>query len=203
VLGPGEVFGETVFLNKTVEVRSVSARAVEDVELEVWHPGVLRREYDRMSPVLKYITDQMLERLDRMKKLDAGLTHKRRPASLNAQAEPEGESKRRYRRRPLNLGCVYRPEQAPERVLLNGRITDISLGGIGMEVAARNTSSFNHRMNDKLFVLTNLPGGRKLEFAGRIRSFKDEHGPGRVQLGVEFTDLDGEASKALRFFMMS
>ncbi len=37
-LGPGDIIGEMIFLNKGVEVRSASARALQDSELEVWHP---------------------------------------------------------------------------------------------------------------------------------------------------------------------
>ena len=61
-LGPGEVFGEMAFLNKMVETRSASVRAVDSVELEVWHPSRLTKEYEQMSPILKYIVNQTLNR---------------------------------------------------------------------------------------------------------------------------------------------
>jgi len=45
ILGPGKIFGEIAFLNKAGETRSVSARALEETELEVWHPSMLSGEY--------------------------------------------------------------------------------------------------------------------------------------------------------------
>ncbi len=203
VLGPGEVFGEMVFLNKAVETRSASVRALEDVELEVWHPSRLSSEYEQMSPVLKYITDQMLKRLSRMNKLYGELNRKLELAQRRRKKEGPEAAKRRYHRKELNLDCIYRPAGAPEKVRLSGRITDMSVGGIGMEVSARNTVNFSHGMNERLLVLTKLPGGRELKLSGRIRSVKNHNTPGRMRLGMEFADLDGEAAKALRFFMMS
>jgi len=37
-LESGGIIGEMAFLNKDKDVRSASARALEDTELEVWHP---------------------------------------------------------------------------------------------------------------------------------------------------------------------
>ncbi|MDQ1333882.1 MAG: antitoxin HigA [Thermodesulfobacteriota bacterium] len=45
ILGPGKIFGEIAFLNKAGETRSASARALEETELEVWHPSMLSGEY--------------------------------------------------------------------------------------------------------------------------------------------------------------
>ena len=42
LLGPGEIFGEMAFLSKDTEVRSASAKAEQDSELEVWHPDYFR-----------------------------------------------------------------------------------------------------------------------------------------------------------------
>ena len=57
-LGPGETIGEMTFLDKKAEVRSASARATEDSELEVWHPSILAKKYEEVPPVLKIMIDQ-------------------------------------------------------------------------------------------------------------------------------------------------
>ena len=44
-LGPGAIIGEMAFLSKDAEVRSASAGAIEDTELEVWHPRELVKKY--------------------------------------------------------------------------------------------------------------------------------------------------------------
>ena len=53
VLGPGQFIGEMAFLRKDFGVRSASARAIEDVELEVWHPAHISEEYEQMPPIIK------------------------------------------------------------------------------------------------------------------------------------------------------
>jgi len=68
-LGPGDIFGEMIFLNKEVEVRSASARALQDSEIEVWHPEELAKKYEEIAPVLKTMINQVLKRLLRMHKL--------------------------------------------------------------------------------------------------------------------------------------
>ena len=52
-LGPSEILGEMTFLNKLMEARTASARAVDEVDVEVWHPARLTREYEQMPPILQ------------------------------------------------------------------------------------------------------------------------------------------------------
>ena len=68
-LGPGDIFGEMIFLNKGVEVRSASVRALQDSEIEVWHPDELAKKYEEIAPVLKAMINQVLRRLLRTHKL--------------------------------------------------------------------------------------------------------------------------------------
>ena len=59
-LGPGDVIGEMAFLRKDTDVRSASAGAIEDTEVEVWHPRDLEQKYAQTSAVLKIVIDQAL-----------------------------------------------------------------------------------------------------------------------------------------------
>lgn len=200
-LGPGEVFGEMAFLNKAVETRSASVRAVEEVELEVMHPTSLSQEYEGMPPILRYITNQTLNRLVRMNKMYAQLLKKKELDKRNKELD-SGASQRKYYRKPLNQACVYQPVGPKGKIRLQGRLTDISVGGAAMEVSSRNAMNIRHEPGDEFTISTTLPSGRDIEVTGRIQSVKSTV-PGRIQLGIQFTGLTGEATKTLGFFMMS
>jgi CRP-like cAMP-binding protein len=60
-LGPGDIFGEMIFLNRGVEVHSASARALQDSEIEVWHPDELAKKYEEIAPVLKALISAFFE----------------------------------------------------------------------------------------------------------------------------------------------
>ena len=77
----GGVFGEMAFFNFLVEPRSASVEAIDDVELEVWHPALLAEEYKRISPMLGYVLKQTLNRLMILNKVIGDLTAKRKSTS--------------------------------------------------------------------------------------------------------------------------
>jgi CRP-like cAMP-binding protein len=65
-LGKGSIIGEMIFFFRATEVRSASARALEESELEVTHPMELVKEYEASAPILKLMAQQTLNRLTRM-----------------------------------------------------------------------------------------------------------------------------------------
>lgn len=202
-LGRGEVFGEMIFLNRLLEARSASVRALQDVEVEVWHPSRLSMEYGQMPPILKYIINQTLSRLNRMNKVVSRLsTQKKEEKDQPAKLEP-GASQRKYYRKEFESPCYYRPLGAASKVRLQGRIRDLSLGGVGVEVSARNARSFPHEPGEEFFISTTLPNGQDLEMAARVRSSTTDQAAGQLLLGLEFTDLTADATKRLGFFLMS
>jgi CRP/FNR family transcriptional regulator len=79
----GEDFGEMTFFNFLLEPRSASVEAVDDVELEVWHPALLADEYKKISPMLRYVLKQTLNRLLTLNKVISDLTAKRKPTSTS------------------------------------------------------------------------------------------------------------------------
>ena len=200
-LGPGEYFGEMVFLNKAVETRSASVRAVDEVELEVMHPMRLNKEYERMPPILRYITNQTLDRLARMNKLYGQLLKKKEFESLGPK-DP-GVANRKYYRKSIDIPCVYQPLGPSGKIRLEGRITDMSVGGLGMDVSSRNALNVHHEPGDEFAIQTTLPSGREVELVGKIQTVINNKATGRIQLGIQFTRLTGEATKTLGFFMMS
>ena len=80
-LESGGVFGELAFFNFLFEPRSASVEAIDDVELEVWHPALLAEEYKKISPMLRYVLKQTLNRLMTLNKVIGELAAKRPPTS--------------------------------------------------------------------------------------------------------------------------
>ena len=201
-LGPGEIFGEIAFLNKAGEIRSVSVRAIENAVLEVWHPSMLSKEYKEMPPMLKYVTDQISARLLRMNKLIVQLTTQEQKRRKAMERRDPWASQRRYYRKEVDLECYYRPVGLSPKVRLTGRIRDMSLSGLGMEIVAKNTTSFSHMDGDTFVVNTVLPNGKSVELAAKIMTLTKSETPGKLLLGMSVTELSAGAKKLLGFFLM-
>ena len=82
-LGRGEVFGEMTFFNFLLESRSASVEAIDDVQVEVWHPALLADEYKKISPMLRYVVKHTLNRLLKLNKLVGDLAAERRQTRGN------------------------------------------------------------------------------------------------------------------------
>jgi CRP-like cAMP-binding protein len=201
-LGPGEFFGEMAFLNRLLEARSASVRASDDVELEVWHPSRLSQEYNQMPPVLKYVINQTLSRLNRMNKVVGQLRAKKKGRKKSPDSEA-GISQRKYFRKDFESTCYYGPVGISSKETLGGRIKDISLGGVKMEVSPKNARIFSHDREEKFEISTTLPNGKDLHMVAIVRSVKKNRASGHLVLGLEFTDLAKEVASRIGFFMIS
>jgi CRP-like cAMP-binding protein len=201
-LGPGDTIGEMTFLNKKVEVRSASARATEDSELEVWHPSVLANKYEEVPPVLKIMIDQALSRLARMnnllERLDLSLLEARETVKHEA---PKKESRGFYRKE-VELECTYAPANPAKdsRENLRGFIKNISMTGLRMEIASKNSALTSYNVGDYFRVQTVLPNQQPLTVTGKIVSVNKEKG--KICLGMSFLDLPEHFRKTLWFFML-
>ena len=200
-LGPGEVIGEMTFLNRATEPRSASARALEETEMEVWHPARLSKEYEQMPPILKYIAGQVIRRIVRMNQLIGRLSSTAREKPVQPSGEDKS-SERLYYRKALNRECTYRPVGAPPRVKLVGQIKDISLTGVGLEVGARNALNFSHDAGSEFVIKTVLPNGKELDVTARVVYVKKDWKPGRIFMGMEITHLGDDDRKTLGFFLL-
>jgi len=204
-LGPGDIFGEMIFLNKGVEVRSASARALQDSEIEVWHPDDLAKKSEEIAPVLKAMINQVLGRLLRMHKLlDKLAPRLPRQPETKAEKKTSKESRRRYYRKNVDIGCEYLPLRAGMdfRNPMKGRIKNLSMTGLRMEVPSVNASHASHEVGKSFRIETVLPNAQPLKLTARIVNvYKQE---GRLRLGMHFHDLpdyDG-TRKTLWFFML-
>ena len=134
ILGPGEVFGEMAFLSKKIQVRSASARAIQDSELEVWQPEILSEDYEDVAAVIKHMTDKAQKRLVRMNRfiVQMSVTEADEREKTTRDEGNETTAKRIHYRKNVSLPCLYRPVDIPSKLQLYGRIKNISLTGNGL-----------------------------------------------------------------------
>jgi len=203
-MGPGDIFGEMVFLTKGVEVRSASARALEDTELEVWHPDELSKKYEELAPVLKAMINQVLKRLLRMHRLLDKLAPKTPIPREAPESKKAPRENRRYYRKEVDIPCEYVPlhEGQDFGTLLKGRIKNLSMTGLRLEVPSGNASHTSHESGKSFKIKTVLPNGQPLKLTATIVYVQKQHG--KLRLGMQFHDLpdyDG-TRKTLWFFMM-
>lgn len=201
-LGRGEIFGEMTFLNRGVEPRAASVKAAQDSELEIWHPGRLSSEYAQMPHAIQYIVKQVLERLIRMNKLVAQLTAKKQEKTKKpVKLEDAGASQRRYYRKKVDIDCIYLPVGSSPKLALQGKVKDLSMGGLALEVKARNALNFSHETGDKFHVKMVLPNGKKFAVTSEVLSTKNNPTLGTLFMGMEFSDVNEGDGRTLGFFM--
>ena len=201
-LGVGDIFGERTFLNRAADTRSASVRALEDATVEVWHTARLSREYDEMPPIIKYITDQVLSRSNRMNNLIVQLATKEQKEKANRAKEDPLASKRRFYRKKVDLFCQYQPAGAPSKFNLDGRIKDISLDGLAMKVTRRNTVGVSHATGDIFVVNTVLPNKKTVELEAEVVTIQKGEIPEELDLSMNITDIEPGSRKSLGFFLM-
>ena len=201
-LGRGEVLGEMTFLNNATKVRSASAIALEDSELEAWHPAMLASEYENMPPIIKYITNQSLNRLIRMNKLISHLGSMKNEDDKKTPDKDPWAPQRQYYRKYVDLEASYRPTGPLTKAVSTGRIKDISLGGLGLEVSPGNALNFPHDPGGKFIVNSILPNGREIDFQAKLTVINKDKTPGKLFLGMHFIDMSDGVRKKLGFFLM-
>jgi hypothetical protein len=203
VLGPGQVIGEMLFLNRSAQQRSASARAIEEVELEVWHPNILSKEYEEMPPILKNIADQALKRLVIMNRLVARLSAKTPEKQIVEQKVDQRDSwtsKREFYRKKVDLSCTCK--SLDKKTELAGIIEDFSMGGLGVKFQAPKSQNIPYKIGDKFFIRTTLPNGKPLDFTAQIATINSEPGDQKIFCGMSFVELSERSKKDLGFFLM-
>ena len=203
ILGKGSIIGEMIFFLKATEVRSASAKALEDSEIEVTHPMELLKEYEVSAPILKLMAKQALNRLTRMNRLIDRLI-------VNEREKPENlrnslslwKSNRRFYRKKVNLTCKYtlKTRLTGFDATLEGTIKNISMTGLGLEIDPRNESAIPHEIGEVFQVETILPNAKELKLiCTLVRSSK---GRGYISLGMTYLELSDDAKKILGFFLL-
>ncbi|MGD9161434.1 MAG: cyclic nucleotide-binding domain-containing protein [Desulfobacteraceae bacterium] len=201
-LGPGAVIGEMTFLDERIEHRIASARAAEDTLLELWHPRLLKMEYAKMPPIIRFLADQTLRRLVRINKLVVKLTDLKKKKSKEEKAGEPWESKRRYYRKKVSLPFKCSPLYSGIKGKLSGTVKNISLGGAGLEVIPLNSPIFPYRVGEEFILNVTLPKNKNVEVTCKLASIREGKLTSSLFLGVSFVEMSEHSSKNLGFFMM-
>ena len=198
----GDVIGEMIFLDKTFERRTASARALEDSELELWHPDMITREYEKMPPILKLIADQTLARLNRMNKLVPQLIGKSRKTDIQSEQNVPSDVQRRFYRKEVALPASGKAVEARVRGRFEGEIKDVSFTGVGVEIRPKSVLRCPYEENEVFKIHTTLPNGKKIDFTAKIISVSKGVAPGTFFLGMSITHINEQSKKDLGFFLM-
>jgi len=201
-LGIGDVFGEWTFLNRSTKNRSASVRAVENTIVEVWHMHRLSNEYEKMPPIMKYISDQILSRAIRMDKHIIQLTNQKRRLEEAKKKSNTAKDRRRYYRKKVNLNCKYCPLNAPDESSLEGCIVDISLSGLAMIVKLGKNFDIPGTVGDFFAINGFLPNGLPIELEAKIVAVRKTTSSIERVLHMATTEMWGNTKKVLGFFLM-
>ena len=189
-LEAGGVIGEMAFLNKDADVRSASARALEGSRLEVWHPRELAEKYEQTSVVLKIIVDQALNRLRRINRFMDQLAAKRaEDVSEPKEKVDPWSSTRQFYRKEVDIPCKYKPAKGAKGSTspLKGRIKDISMSGMCLEVSPGNELTTSHAVGETFHIDAILPNGDEMNVNAEIVSVKRQRR--EVRLGMQYKEL--------------
>jgi CRP-like cAMP-binding protein len=202
-LGKGNIIGEMIFFLKATEVRSASARALEDSEIEVSHPMGLLKEYEASAAVLKLMAKQSLNRLMRMNKfLDRLIINEKEKLENSKSRLSLWKGNRRFYRKRVELACKYASKTRPadSNVTLKGIIKNLSMTGLALEIDPKNESVIPHEIGEVFQVETVLPNAKELKLiCTLVRSSKE--GAGK-SLGLTYGELPDETRKTLGFFLL-
>jgi hypothetical protein len=201
VRGPGMIFGEMAFISGYAGTRSASARALEDCCLEVWHPVALLHDYKNIPGVLNLIAKQALRLITRMNKLMFELSLKQEKLANGQPYDPQ-QDKRQFYRKKVDIECVFRPVNSPRDLKLQGRINDISKGGLGL--AVKTSGLLNHSLvpGDELFISTYIKPDQKLNMTVKIIWIKKQKKDDAISMGTIFTRMEPEDRRRLGFFLL-
>jgi CRP-like cAMP-binding protein len=203
ILGKGSIIGEMIFFLKATEVRSASARALEDSEIEASHPMELLKEYEVSAPILKLMARQALNRLTRMNRfIDRLIVDEQAKAENFKRNLSLWKSNRRFYRKKVELECTYtsKTRLTGSNATLKGKIINISMTGLGLDIDPRNESVIPHEIGEVFQLETVLPNAKELKLiCTLVRSSK---GRGYISLGMTYIELSDEERKILGFFLL-
>lgn len=200
--GPGEIIGEMLFLKKTTERRTASARALEDSEIEIWHPKMLSKEYQQMPAAIKYIADQALNRLVRMNQILAQLTLRKKQVKSSDVKNNNCDSRCNYRKKVSLLFNGQLINDSSSKII-TGHILDISQGGVGLVIENMKIDQYTFKSDQQFFIKTTLPNNKGIEFQTKIVSIKKDEDTQKTLLEMSITRIMDPSKKNLGFYLMA
>ena len=203
-LGPGEIFGEEIVFNRTMEPHPMSARAVKETEIEIWHAATIGQTMAGLPPLMAQTFTQSLRRLVRTRKLIDKQNRVEKPKAkvYTGQVRQEwSNQQRKHYRKNVDIICKYRQAKGSGR-LLTGRLKDLSQEGARLEASVKSLMEYPHTVGDTIQVETTLPNGKPLIFVAQIMGAIPADDSGNRYFGLHVKDISYENQKTLGFFLM-
>ncbi len=200
--GPGDIIGGFSFLSGDTAPRTASARAIEDCVIDVWHPVIIRKAYQKMPAIFKLIAGQAIKRLVRMNTFVLKFNKDKTKTDRTKKTPVKFKENREYYRKIVNLQCFYQPLDNPENIKLQGRIINISRGGLHIEASALNAVDLSHIPGDELVLNTFLTDNQELKITAVISNLGKGEGEGLIRMGMSFINMMHEDKKLLGFFLI-
>ena len=216
-LGPGDVFGEKVFIDGGSQPRPASAVAKDAVELEAWHYLALRREHQALRPILRLMALDMVKKLAKISAMHDRLrldkNHaQHRPAETDTAAvnlkvhEPSCTFKLAGSAPVGKIweGLVeYRLTDNPESGMLHATGVDIDKDGMRFDVKLANINNGGHEPGSIMEMTIHLAGGVPVGVCGEITSISRGSLIGHTALRVLFRDVSDRARQRITAFLNS
>jgi hypothetical protein len=202
-LESGSIIGEMVFFLKSTEIRSASARAVEDSEIEVWHPMEILKEYEKVKPGVEADCKTGIGSAHPHEQVHGQSHHTKQMENEASPVQKEPwKSKRRFYRKDVTLPCTYSMEkfQKGSGRKAKGTINNLSMTGLCVDVASKNETLFSHEIGELFVIETVLPNGK--DFSGQGRVVRATRKGYITSLGIAFAELKDETRKVLGFFLL-
>ena len=229
-LGPGDIFGEMVYIDGGTGPRTASAVAKDAVELEAWHYLALQREQQAMSPIMRLMASDMVKKLARISsvydrlRLDKHANEKlvskhaapARHVSEKKLPDSSPEEVTLVVREPSSTlklageepmgreweGIVdYRLPDNPGAVL-HGTGIDIDERGMRFDVTLANMNHGGHEPGSRIDLMIHLPGAPPVIVLGEITSISRGSLIGHTALRVHFRNISADAKKKIAAFLL-
>ncbi|MEI6127770.1 MAG: cyclic nucleotide-binding domain-containing protein [Pseudomonadota bacterium] len=221
-LGPGDIFGEMVFIDGGRSPRTASIEAIENVEVEAWHHLAVWHEYQAANPIIRLMAADMVKKLARINAVHDRLSIDKKPrpqAPGQPISHPAPEIKDVTQltvKQPSSAfrladewssgreweGVVeYRILNAPGAHLLKGTGIDLDREGLRIDVSFANMSQGGHEPGSMIEMLLHLPGQDPLQVYGEIKSLSRGIFPGHTAFRINYQKLTPELIKKLDKFL--
>jgi len=200
--GPGDIIGGMSFLSGDTAPRTASVRAIEDCVIEAWHPVIIRNTYQNIPGIFKLIAGQAIKRLVKMNNIVLKFNKEKTKTDTTKKTPVRRRENRKYYRRKVDLECFYQPLDNPESIKLQGRIINISRGGLHLDVNALNAVDLSHIPGDAFILKTHLTENQEIKMTAFICNLDKGMSEGTIRLGMTFINMMDEDQKNLGFFLI-
>ena len=215
-LGPGDVFGEMVFIDGGHAPRTASVVAKDAVELEAWHYLALRHEYQAMSPIISLIALDMVKKLVKISTVHDRLRIEKHPKQTSPPETDTAEVNLTVKDPSFTFklagdetvgkeweGLVeYRLPDNPAPAILHATGVDIDEEGMRFDVALANMNHGGHEPGSSIELFIHLADDAPVQVRGEISSISRGAVMGRTALRVHFRNVSAEAQQRIAAFLM-